>query len=456
MTWLRSFLSKFAVPAKAVSKPAKARKAPSGDGSYTWADVAKHSLPDDAWMVIEGEVYDVSGFGERHPGGEVVYSYAGRDGTDAFNAFHKNSKPRAMLKAFRVGKLLDALPTQAFLLDFRAMRKQLEFEGYMDANLVFYARKVMELVLMAGFVCYMLWSGTAAQHVVIKWGCAAVLGMFFTQCGWTCHDFHHNQVFKDRRLNAVLGGLILNLGMGGSSHWWRTKHNQHHATPNRLDDNKMAVDPDIDTIPLIAWDKELLKQVEPSQRGLVRYQHVLIWPLMMIAYKNWQVQSMIHILSYPSMTFKMRVVEAAVFFVHYLWLVPSVFCNLTLLDGLAFWLFAHFMAGFMTAFVFVQSHNGMEVYGDDKDFASAQIVSTRNILPGVVMDWFCGGLNYQIEHHLFPTMPRHSFYAVRGRIQALCEKHGMEYQSVSMTESTRRVYATLEALATDAAKSHAE
>ena len=77
MTWLRTFLNKFGTGAqKKLSKPV-AKKVVTGDGVYTWAEVAKHNTPDDAWMVIDGEVYDVSGFGERHPGAEVVYSYAG-------------------------------------------------------------------------------------------------------------------------------------------------------------------------------------------------------------------------------------------------------------------------------------------------------------------------------------------------------------------------------------------
>lgn len=78
MTWLRTFFAKFGTGAqKKLSKPVTKKAVVARDGVFSWAEVAKHNTPDDAWMVIEGEVYDVSGFGERHPGGEVVYSYAG-------------------------------------------------------------------------------------------------------------------------------------------------------------------------------------------------------------------------------------------------------------------------------------------------------------------------------------------------------------------------------------------
>ncbi|CAI5938912.1 unnamed protein product [Closterium sp. NIES-64] len=48
----------------------------------------------------------------------------------------------------------------------------------------------------------------------------------------------------------------------------------------------------------------------------------------------------------------------------------------------------------------------MEIYNEGKDFYTAQIVTTRNVSDGLFNDWFTGGLNKQLEHHLFPTMPR--------------------------------------------------
>ncbi len=69
-------------------------------------------------------------------------------------------------------------------------------------------------------------------------------------------------MFRSHKLNALVGSVVVCVGMGGSSHWWKTKHNQHHATPNKMDaEDKHPVDPDIDTVPLIAWNEALLKQV---------------------------------------------------------------------------------------------------------------------------------------------------------------------------------------------------
>lgn len=107
------------------------------------------------------------------------------------------------------------------------------------------------------------------------------------------------------------------------------------------------------------------------------------------------------------------------------------------------------LAGFMLALVFVQSHNGMEVYMGGKDFVSAQLVSTRNIDSTLFMDWFTGGLNYQIEHHLYPTMPRHNLRRAKPLVEQFCREHGFVYESCGMDTGTYRV---LERLAEIAAK----
>jgi fatty acid desaturase len=95
----------------------------------------------------------------------------------------------------------------------------------------------------------------------------------------------------------------------------------------------------------------------------------------------------------------------------------------------------------------VQSHNAMEVYQDVKDFATAQLVSTRNIHFGPLNDWFAGGLNLQIEHHLFPTMPRHQLRKAAKYVEPFCAEHGIAYECVGWCEGTAKVVARLKEIA---------
>ena len=73
------------------------------------------------------------------------------------------------------------------------------------------------------------------------------------------------------------------------------------------------------------------------------------------------------------------------------------------------------------------------------NFYKLQILTGRNITPTPLIDWFTGGLNYQIEHHMFPTLPRHSFPRARPLVQSLCKKHGIEYHSTSFWEGVSEI-----------------
>ena len=218
---------------------------------------------------------------------------------------------------------------------------------------------------------------------------------------------------------------------------------QHHAAPNELDAaSKHALDPDIDTLPLLAWSAEQL-QGSAVPRPLVRVQQYTFFPILLFARLAWAQQSVEYVVDLVKARGPGAAVEAAALTLHYGWYVGAAFTTLPPLAALAYCVMAQLFCGLLLALVFVQSHNGMEVYSSQKDFVTAQVVSTRDIAPGPWADWFSGGLNYQVEHHIFPTLPRHNLGAVAPAVKALCEKHGLQYESVSFALGTRRVLARL-------------
>lgn len=96
--------------------------------------------------------------------------------------------------------------------------------------------------------------------------------------------------------------------------------------------------------------------------------------------------------------------------------------------AIGFCFLSEVMSGLMLSFVFIQNHNSMEIYSTPKDFYTSQIISTRDVRFSAFHDWFTGGLNVQIEHHLFPTMPRHNLWKIAKEVQGICEKHGLTYE----------------------------
>eukprot|EP00955_Chlamydomonas_euryale_P015470 165646-Chlamydomonas_euryale.AAC.4 len=190
--------------AKRVAREAAAArrlKSTGGNAIFTASEVATHSTPDDAWMIIDGKVYDVTDF--DHPGGDVILSYAGLDATEVFEAMHPTTAPRVHMKRLLVGTLdtssarsVDSQDSsnQNMLEDFGRLKHQLSQGGLMTARKPYYARKLAELVAMAAGGIWLLMSGAAAAHGAAWWAATVLLGMCVAQSGWLGHDLCHLQV----------------------------------------------------------------------------------------------------------------------------------------------------------------------------------------------------------------------------------------------------------------------
>lgn len=400
-----------------------------------------HNTKDDAWIAIRGKVYDVTEFGKLHPGGHVIYTYAGRDATDPFSVFHAKQSWN-QLPLYQIGKLVgeEISPLEK---DFRAMRTQMQREGLFKSSKPFYVYKVLSTfsILLAGIALLSLYGATS---LVGFQAAALVFGLFLQQSGWLAHDFCHNQVFEDRRWNFRAGLVVGNLWQGFSISWWNDKHNTHHAACNWIDEHHNAVDPDIDTIPLLAWSQDMLHQAEghPFYKTLIRIQPYTIAPLLSVARFSWLNESVKFMWS-PNMKKDRVVAESSLIALHYACFFSIIFSFLGPLAAFGFFMMSQVYAGIFLSLVFVQSHNGMEILSDEQDWIRGQVLTTRNIAGDLFTDWFTGGLNKQIEHHLFPTMPRHSFKRARELVMDLCEKHGIAYEECNMFTGTYRVVSQL-------------
>lgn len=264
-------------------------------------EVKKHRTPDDAWMVCRGKVYDVSGW-EEHPGGQVIFTHAGDDFTDIFAAFHATTSHQYM-EQFYIGELEPSSDKKTqkqrdFEKAYRDLRGKLITAGFYKASYLYYMWKVLSnvMICVAGWAVLANFKGFAAEM------CSAFLvALFWQQCGWLAHDFLHHQVFQQRTLGDLMGVLVGNIFQGFSSAWWKNKHNTHHAVPNLVESCPGAQDgdPDIDTMPLLAWSLTMARKAEksPTARFFVRNQAFLYFPILLVARISWVLQSLslIHI-----------------------------------------------------------------------------------------------------------------------------------------------------------------
>ncbi|CAI5516184.1 unnamed protein product [Closterium sp. Naga37s-1] len=413
---------------------------------FTMDEVSKHNRPGDAWVVVQNKVYDVSDFADQHPGGRVIYLLAGRNATDVFAVFHKPSTS-AFLATLYIGDLKDSEvePTGDLLKDFRDLRSSFEAKGYFKCSPAYYLFKVLStFAIVAASIAIIM--GTSDPRWVLVSG--VLLGLYFQQVGWLSHDFLHHQVFQSRSLNTFIGGYIHgNLAQGFSMNWWKNKHATHHAITNECDKEYRPIDPDIDTLPYLAWSEDILATVKSKTvRSLLRYQSYLFLPTLFVARFAWSYASLTYCFS-DEVPAKERFYERLFMVLHYAWVLGFGFGCLPFWTAVTWLLTAQISGGLFLSFVFVQSHNAMEIYNEGKDFYTAQIVTTRNVSDGLFNDWFTGGLNKQLEHHLFPTMPRHHLGKTCKAVKELCEKHGLAYEKVSFAKGTSLVLEHLSKIA---------
>lgn len=184
---------------------------------FTWKEIQQHRTPDDAWVVHNNKVYDVSSWHE-HPGGAVIFTHAGDDMTDIFAAFHAGGSHNLMGK-FYIGDLIPETRTgktdkqAAFEKGYRDLRSQLVLMGLFKSNPWFYAYKCASNMLLWAAGMVLMTSDSSGAHFLS----AFLLGLFFQQCGWLAHDFLHHQVFRKRKYGDLAGLYWGNLMQGCKS-----------------------------------------------------------------------------------------------------------------------------------------------------------------------------------------------------------------------------------------------
>jgi acyl-lipid Delta6-acetylenase / acyl-lipid (9-3)-desaturase len=431
--------------------------------AHSWLDVARHAAADDAWIVIRGRVYDVTNFAHDHPGGDIILTAAGRDATDVFAGFHAATDAWKGLAPLCVGTVDESLAPsnvlkvdQTYIRDVLQMRRQVEALKLHHASKAYYAWKVSSNVAVLAASLALLRHDTDSWPIVILAAC--LLAIFWQQCGWLAHDFLHHQVFFNRRFNNLMGILVGNIFQGFSVSWWKNKHNHHHAVPN-VTDSPSGGDPDIHTMPVLFWSEKLIEgeDLDKLPRFLLRNQATFYWPILCMARVSWLIQSVQYQLlpRNPKVTSDgMYAAEIAGLAIHHLAYIALIARFSSAAKVLVFSTLAQGLGGLLIGVVFTVGHNAMEVLTPEEHhathFVSLQARTTRNVTPTLFNNWFTGGLNFQIEHHIWPSLPRHSLPRAAVILKAFCAKHNVPYTCMGLVEGNAEVCRLLAAIGLNA------
>jgi fatty acid desaturase len=256
---------------------------------------------------------------------------------------------------------------------------------------------------------------------------AVVLGIAFTQVAFLGHDAGHKQIFRTRRASYVLGLLHANLAVGLSYGWWIDKHNRHHAHPNEV-----GGDPDIGVGVLVFVPGQTRRH--RLTRLLTRAQAWFFFPLLVLEGLNLHVSGLLALRERPVAA---RWWEGALLVAHLTAYVTVLLLVLSPLQALMFAAVQQGVFGFYMGCSFAPNHKGMPILqpGEEPEYLRRQVLTSRNIRGGRIVDFVLGGLNYQVEHHLFPSMPRPNLRRAQHLVRDFCREHGVLYTETSLIAS---------------------
>ena len=220
---------------------------------------------------------------------------------------------------------------------------------------------------------------------------------------------------------------------GLSFRWWVPKHNAHHAHPNVI-----GRDPDIgDGTVALAFTAGIVRNRQGASRVLARYQAWVFFPLLLLEGVGLHVSGVDDLLRRRD---RSAAVEGMLLGLHAVLYFTAVIWVLSPLRAVAFVAVQQGLFGLYLGCTFAPNHKGMPVLVDDSDlgFVRRQVITSRNVAGGPLIAFLFGGLNYQIEHHLFPAMPRPNLARARAIIQAFCSDHDIAYHESSVFGSYRQ------------------
>ncbi|XP_006274952.1 acyl-CoA (8-3)-desaturase [Alligator mississippiensis] len=405
---------------------------------FTWEEIAIHTgqghgtSGQERWLVIDRKIYDVSKFYLRHPGGrQVISHYAGQDATDAFVAFHKDKElVKKYLKPLQIGELAPDQPTsepsknKLLVEDFHELRATVERMGLLKPNYFFFFLVFLHILVLDAASWLTVWYfGSSLVPFLIG------MALFVTaqaQINWFQHDLGHFSVVSKTTWNRFLHILVMGVQKGMVASWWNHLHNQHHAKPNCF-----RKDPDLNMHPILfSLGKTLSIELGKKKKKFMPYNHQhkyfsFLAPAFLVPFFQFIV-----------IYFSIKRRKWLELFLIVTYNIRVCFMYVPLMgfkSFMAYYWLARYLESTWFIWVSQMNHIPMHIdYDRNLDWVSTQLQATCNVNQSWFNDWFTGHLNFQIEHHLFPTMPRHNYWKVAPLVKSLCATHGIEYKSKTL------------------------
>ncbi|WP_406072621.1 fatty acid desaturase family protein [Micromonospora sp. NBC_01638] len=335
-------------------------------------------------------------------------------------------------------------PVQRRGSDYAQLSRRISQAGLLERRPGWYVTRIAFTLgaFVAGWVAVFLLGDSWWQLPL-----AALMAVATTQVAFLGHDAGHRQMFRRRGPSELVGLLAGNVAVGISYGWWVDKHNRHHANPNHEDE-----DPDVGAGALV-WTPEQAQETRGINRWLAKRQAYLFFPMLLLEGLSLHVASIRAIVGREpdgryTTPMRHRAVEAVLLVAHTAGYVALLLAVMSPVKALLFAAVHQALWGFYMGCAFAPNHKGMPMptAEDELDFLRKQVLTSRNVRGSRLVDTTLGGLNYQIEHHLFPNMPRANLRRAQPIVRAYCSEQGIPYAETGLVESYRQALGHLHAV----------
>ena len=318
--------------------------------------------------------------------------------------------------------------------DLRALRTDLATSGVFEHRTARTWAKLGFLLAAVG--------AALALVALLPWWCAFVLVPLAAVPAVTAamigHEAAHGSFAAGKRHNEFVLHLVFPLFGGLGAQHWKHKHNHlHHGNPNVV-----GRDPDLNVWPMALSSEEHAASSRFRRWFQRTLQGYLFWPLTLLLAFAMRVESWRYVVGRvrAGRLDRALVLDSCCMVAHYeLWLaLPMVWFGVwpVLLVYAGLW----GTGGLLLALVFAPAHIGLPVHGGEQRGGwRQQLETTRNLAMPRWLSWFFVGLDFQVEHHLFPRIPHQNLERTSRTVAPWCARVAAPYQRIGYASSIRQV-----------------
>ncbi|MCW6037268.1 acyl-CoA desaturase [Spirulina subsalsa FACHB-351] len=304
---------------------------------------------------------------------------------------------------------------------YRKLCQELAQTDFFKPDLGHHIRRLM---LYGGLHLISFWGVFHFAHSGWRWIALLGLALSNLQFYFFAHDAGHYSLSKRKIINFLVGEFSMSFLGGGSFHFWQHKHNLHHRYCNEEKN-----DPDVEAL-FVKFYADDTTERPGWIRWIVKNQAVLVWFLAMFHNFDYLRLSWLYIAKHPKLCRREMVLAPLHFCVYFF--LPAVILGWQI--AVVNYLFITAVTGILLVKLFAVNHIGMPTVPPNHNlsFLEQQVITSRNVLVPRWFDDYFGGLNYQIEHHLFPWVPISRYRGASPVVKAFCQQHGIPYHEENL------------------------